>query len=130
MRMNPLSRDLAERIREVLADLDGEHGAQSLADDLGLPLRMWANDERDVAVSGLAALKVIELIGTKPRWLLTEKRREYLERGSKGRGLDGRATMRRPDPSAAEAPSGVEASHGDADPSERGRRSFDVEWNT
>ncbi len=83
--MNQLSRDLAGRLREVREDLYGEHGAQFLADDLGLPLRTWANYERGAAVPGVVVLKLIELTGVNPHWLLTGRGRKYLKRGSEGR---------------------------------------------
>jgi hypothetical protein len=79
------SRDLAERLREVREDFHGEHGAQFLADDLGLPLKTWANYERGVAGPGLVILKLIDLTCVNPRWLLTGKGRKYFRRGSRGR---------------------------------------------
>jgi hypothetical protein len=83
--VNPLSRDLAERLHEIREDFYGEHGAQFLADDLGLPLRTWANYERGTVVSGLVVLKLIDLTGVNPRWLLTGKGRKYTRRCSKRR---------------------------------------------
>jgi hypothetical protein len=83
--VDQLSRDLASRLRDVREDFYGEHGAQFLADDLGLPLRAWSSYERGVAVPGLVVLKLIDLTGVNPRWLLTGKGRKYLKPGSKGR---------------------------------------------
>jgi hypothetical protein len=83
-RVDQLSRDLAERLRAVREDFYGEHGAQFLADDLGLPLKTWVNYERRVAVPGVTLLKFIVLTGANPHWLLTGRGRKYLRRGSKG----------------------------------------------
>jgi hypothetical protein len=73
------------RLREVREDFYGEHGAQFLADDLGLPLTKWSNYERGIAVPGLVVLKIIDLTGVNARWLLTGKGRKYRGRGTKGR---------------------------------------------
>lgn len=63
--------DLAHRVREVREDLYGEHGAQFLADALGLPVRTWANYERGVTIPAVCILKLIDETGVSPRWLLT-----------------------------------------------------------
>ena len=80
--MAQLSRDLARRLRKVREDLYGEYGAQFLADDLGVPLKTWLRYEQGAGVPGLIVLKLIELTGVNPRWLLTGNGRRYLKRRS------------------------------------------------
>jgi len=62
---------LARRVREIREDLYGPHGAQFLADALGLPLPTWLNFERGVTIPAEVILQLIETIGVRPRWLLT-----------------------------------------------------------
>src|SRR5262249_29466081 len=69
--------DLADRVREVREDFYGEHGAQCLADALGLPLRTWMNYERGVVIPAEVILKVIETTAVSPCWLLTGRGPKY-----------------------------------------------------
>jgi hypothetical protein len=69
--------DLADRVREVREDFYGEHGAQFLADALGLPLRTWMNYERDVVIPAEVILKLIKTTGVSPCWLLTGRGPKY-----------------------------------------------------
>lgn len=73
--------DLAHRVREVREDLYGEHGAQFLADALGLPLRTWANYEQGVTIPAEFILKLIDMTRVSPHWLLTGRGPKYPERG-------------------------------------------------
>lgn len=73
--------DLAHRVREVREDLYGEHGAQFLADALGLPLRTWANYEQGVIIPAEFILKLIDMTRVSPQWLLTGRGPKYPERG-------------------------------------------------
>jgi hypothetical protein len=77
--------DLAQRVREVREDLYGEYGAQFLADALGLPLGTWANYEHGVIIPAEVILKLIDLTGVNPSWLLTGQEPKYLGRGSADR---------------------------------------------
>ena len=74
--------DLAHRVREVRDDLYGEHGAQFLADALGLPVRTWANYERGVTIPAVCILKLIGETGVSPLWLLTGRGPKYTGRAS------------------------------------------------
>lgn len=74
--------DLAHRVREVREDLYGEHGAQFLADALGLLVRTWDNYERGVTIPAVWILKLIEATGISPRWLLMGRGPKYPGRAS------------------------------------------------
>lgn len=89
--MQQLQADLAQRVREVREDLYGEHGAQFLADGIGLPLRTWANYERGVTIPAEIILMLIDETGVSPRWLLTGRGPKYGRRPPD-------ATSRRPGP--------------------------------
>jgi hypothetical protein len=69
--------DLAHRVREVREDFDGEHGAQFLADALGLPLQTWTNYERGVVIPAEVILALIEITRVSPGWLLTGREPKY-----------------------------------------------------
>jgi hypothetical protein len=69
--------DLAHRVREVREDFYGEHGAQFLADALGLPLRTWTNYERGVVIPAEVILVLIETTAVNPCWLLTGRGPKY-----------------------------------------------------
>jgi hypothetical protein len=73
--------DLAQRIREVREDHYGENGAQFLADDLELPVRTWVNYELGVTISAETILKLIDVTGVSPQWLLTGQGPKYPARG-------------------------------------------------
>jgi hypothetical protein len=72
-----LRSGLARRVREVREDLDGPHGAQFLADALGLPLETWTNYERGVTIPAEVILRLIDDTGAAPRWLLTGEGSKY-----------------------------------------------------
>ena len=44
------NRDIAARLRDVREDMYGEHGAQFMADALGIALRTWMNYEAGVVM--------------------------------------------------------------------------------
>jgi Bacteriophage CI repressor helix-turn-helix domain len=73
--------DLADRVREVREDLYGEHGAQFLADALGLPVRTWLNYEQGVMIPAEFILKLIDATGVSSHWLLTGQGPKYPARG-------------------------------------------------
>jgi transcriptional regulator with XRE-family HTH domain len=72
--------DLADRVREVREDLYGRHGAQFMADALGLPLGTWANYERGVTIPAVVILKLIDETGVSPSWLLSGQGPRYSHR--------------------------------------------------
>ena len=62
---------IAERLREVRSEWDGEYGAQFFADALGIPLRTWMNYESGVTVPGEVILKLLVTTRISPHWLLS-----------------------------------------------------------
>jgi hypothetical protein len=70
---------LATRVREVRDDLYGPHGAQFLADAVGLPLRTWANYESGVTIPAAVLLRFIAATGADPLWLLTGEGGRYMQ---------------------------------------------------
>ena len=77
--MNKLQMGLEERLREVREDFYGVHGAQFIADDLGVARETWMNYEQGVMIPGIVVLKLIDATGANPRWLLTGKGEKYLD---------------------------------------------------
>ena len=77
MRSNGRDAGLAGRIREVRADVYGEHGVPPLSEALGLPARTWSNYEAGVAMPAIVMLRFIELTGADPHWLLTGDGPQY-----------------------------------------------------
>lgn len=75
--MKQRQADLANRVREVREDFYGEHGAQFLADALGLPLKTWMNYERGVVIPAEVILELIETTAVSPCWLLTGRGTKY-----------------------------------------------------
>jgi hypothetical protein len=74
---NATHEDLAARLREIREDLYGEHGAQFLADDLGVPLQTWMNFESGVIIPAKIVLKLIVATNVNPGWLLSGKGEKY-----------------------------------------------------
>jgi hypothetical protein len=68
---------LAERVREIREELYGEHGGQSLADSLEVPLRTWLNYESGVTMPAYVVLQLIVVVGVNPCWLLTGQGEMY-----------------------------------------------------
>lgn len=68
--VNKLHNDLATRLRELRIDLYGDHGAQFMADALGIPLKTWLNYESGVVMPGKIVLKLIVEARVNPQWLL------------------------------------------------------------
>lgn len=64
---------LAERLREVRAELFGERGGPELSRKLGLPVRTWYNYELGVTVPAEILLRFVELTEIEPNWLLHGK---------------------------------------------------------
>src|SRR5688500_9678267 len=64
---------LAERLREVRAELFGERGGPELARRLGIPVRTWYNYEAGVTVPAEVVLRIIQMTSLEPVWLLNGK---------------------------------------------------------
>ncbi len=62
---------VSNRLRDVRAEMFGEHGGPELARLLGLPARTWYNYETGVTVPAEVLLGFIEQTGANPLWLLT-----------------------------------------------------------
>ena len=71
---------LAERLRQIRRELFGEGGVPELTRQLGLPSRTWEDYERGVRVPGEAILKLIDLTGVQPHWLLSGEGDPYRPR--------------------------------------------------
>jgi hypothetical protein len=71
------NRDIAARLRDVREDMYGEHGAQFMADALGIALRTWTNYEAGVVMPAKIVLQVIDTIHVNPSWLLTGRGEKY-----------------------------------------------------
>ncbi len=62
--------ELADRLRQIRAELFGERGGPELARRLGLPIRTWYNYESGVTIPAEVVLRIIELTSVEPMWLL------------------------------------------------------------
>lgn len=62
-------------------ELYGEDGGPMLAEALDLPPRTWANYEMGVTVPAPVVLRLIELTGACPHWLLTGEPPRYSAEG-------------------------------------------------
>jgi hypothetical protein len=62
--------ELADRLRQLRAELFGERGGPELARRLGLPIRTWYNYESGVTIPAEVVLRIIELSSVEPMWLL------------------------------------------------------------
>jgi hypothetical protein len=71
------NRDIAARLRDVREDMYGEHGAQFMADALGIALRTWMNYEAGVVMPAKIVLQVIDTMHVNPSWLLTGRGEKY-----------------------------------------------------
>jgi hypothetical protein len=76
---------LVKRVRNVREHLYGDDAA-TLAAALGLPTETWLNYERGVTMPAVVLLKLIELTGAAPRWLLTGEGACQAGEGTKGSG--------------------------------------------
>src|SRR5262245_57598975 len=68
---------LAERLSGLRLELFGERGGPEMARRLGIPVRTWYNYEGGVTVPAEVVLKIIELTGVEPVWLLHGKGPKY-----------------------------------------------------
>jgi hypothetical protein len=72
--------ELAQRLREVRADMYGEYGSQFLADALEIPLQTWLNYESGVGMPADIVLELIVMASVNPYWLLTGQGEMYGQR--------------------------------------------------
>jgi hypothetical protein len=72
-----IRREIARRIREIRAELFGDHGGQELARRLNLPARTWYNMETGVTIPAEVLLGFIEQTNADPFWVLTGRGRKY-----------------------------------------------------
>lgn len=75
-------REMADRIREIRAELFGKNGGPELARRLGLPIRTWYNYETGVTVPAEVLFRFIEETGANPVWLLSGKGSKYVKGAS------------------------------------------------
>ncbi len=61
---------LAERLRVLRVEKYGERGGPELARQLGVPIRTWYNYESGITVPAEVVLRLVELTGVEPLWLL------------------------------------------------------------
>jgi hypothetical protein len=71
---------VADRLRELRTLSFGERGGPELARQLGLPVRTWYNYEAGVTVPAEVVLRVLELTGVEPSWLLHGKLPKFRDR--------------------------------------------------
>ncbi len=71
---------LARRVGEIRRELFGDCGGPLLADILRLPPRTWFNYEAGVAIPATVILRLIEVTGVSPHWLLTGRGPRYTAR--------------------------------------------------
>jgi hypothetical protein len=70
-------RSLALRVREILCEVFGEHGAPLLAKAIGLPVRTWLNYEEGVTMPAQVVLRFIDVTDASPLWLLDGRGQKY-----------------------------------------------------
>ena len=61
---------LAERLRGLRDEMFGERGGPEMARRLEVPIRTWYNYESGVTIPAEVVLRVIEMLGVEPLWLL------------------------------------------------------------
>jgi hypothetical protein len=75
-----LKMGLAERVREIRIALYGINGGPILAEALKVPFRTLHNYESGCTIPAQTILRLIEVTGAHPHWLLTGKGERFLER--------------------------------------------------
>jgi hypothetical protein len=68
---------LAYRMRLLRLDRYGEHGGPLLAEALKIPTSTWVAYESGAPIPGLVLLRLIEVVGVEPHWLLTGEGQRY-----------------------------------------------------
>ena len=62
---------LARRVGQIRRECFGEEGIPQMAEALRLPPRTWMNYEAGVTIPAQVILRLIEVSGANPHWLLT-----------------------------------------------------------
>jgi hypothetical protein len=75
-----LKMGLAERVREIRIALYGINGGPLLAEALKIPFRTLHNYESGCTIPAHTILRLIEVTGAHPHWLLTGRGERFLER--------------------------------------------------
>jgi hypothetical protein len=75
-----LKMGLAERVREIRIALYGLNGGPLLADALRIPFRTWLNYENGCTIPAHTILRLIEVTGAHPHWLLTGEGDRFVDR--------------------------------------------------
>jgi hypothetical protein len=70
---------LSERIRGVRTDLFGEQGGPILARRLRIPQRTMARMEAGRPIPGVLILRLIEVTGVNPHWLLCGEGERFVQ---------------------------------------------------
>jgi hypothetical protein len=81
-----LKMGLAHRIREIRIDLYGINGGPLLAEALEIPFRTLYNYESGCTIPAHTILRLIEITGAHPHWLLTGKGERFFHRDATGPG--------------------------------------------
>jgi transcriptional regulator with XRE-family HTH domain len=75
------ARTLAERLRLIRVEHYGETGAEVLSARLGIPPKTWANYESGVTPAAPVLLRLIQVTGVHPLWLLDGREPRQLVAG-------------------------------------------------
>lgn len=78
--------DLARRVKEIREDLYGANGGPMLAQALEIPFRTLHNYEMGCTIPAQTILRLIEVTGAHPHWLLTGEGERFLDRDASARG--------------------------------------------
>jgi hypothetical protein len=81
-----LKMGLADRVREIRIALYGINGGPLLAEALKIPFRTLHNYESGCTIPAQTILRLIEVTGAHPHWLLTGRGERFLNRDD---SLDG-----------------------------------------
>lgn len=79
-------QELAGRIRTLREELYGEHGGPTLARLLEIPARTLYNYETGATIPAEILLRLIDLTGVRPAWLLRGEEPQYEEAPRDGQG--------------------------------------------
>lgn len=74
-----LKLGLAERVREIRIALYGINGGPLLAEALKIPFRTLHNYETGCTIPAQTILRLIEVTGAHPHWLLTGNGERFLD---------------------------------------------------
>jgi hypothetical protein len=81
-----LKMGVADRVREIRIDLYGVNGGPLLAEALQIPFRTLHNYENGCTIPAQTILRLIEVTGAHPHWLLTGRGERFLARDDRSSG--------------------------------------------